>query len=57
MRDLSKVFKVSTENLNTETSTKIADKAFIRSMKASEIFMTEISDFVKNLEKSKEKKA
>ena len=57
MKDLSEIFKVSTENLNTETLTKAADRAFIKSIKALKVFMTEISDSVKNSEKSKEKKA
>ena len=57
MRDLSEVFKVSTENLNTETSIEVADKAFVRLMRASEVFMTKIFDFVKSLKESEEKKA
>ena len=49
MRDLSKIFKISIENLNTKTLTKIINKAFIKSIKALRVFMIEISDFAESL--------
>ena len=57
MRDLSEVFEMNTESLNTKTLIEITDRAFIKLIRVLEIFMTEISDSVKNLKESKEKKA
>ena len=57
MRDLSEVFEMSTENLNTETFTEITDRVFVKSIRALKVFVTEISDSAESSEKSKEKKA
>ena len=57
MKDLSEIFKMSIENLNTEISIKAADRIFVRSIRALKVFMTEISDSAENLKESEKKKA